>query len=71
MKIEFIQKAVPSAWDRATSGRLESSDLVIRNLQKVASDESSGLDKAAESALNIYNGIEVTIMFYKVLPVDH
>lgn len=63
MKIEFVQEEPPSAWNRAMSGRLESSELIIRNLRKVSSDESSPLKKAAESALNVYNSIQVKRIF--------
>ncbi|KAF8816231.1 hypothetical protein BYT27DRAFT_7238065 [Phlegmacium glaucopus] len=59
MKIEFIEEPEPlSAWDRAMSGRLESSELIMRNLRKVSSDESSPLEKSAECVLNAYNRIQ-------------
>jgi len=69
MKIEFIQKEPPQAWDRSMSGRLEGSELIIRNLRKVSSDEWSPLKKAAESALNVQNNsIQVRIIIlYKFL----
>lgn len=59
MKIEFIEEETPSVWQMATSGRLEASALVIRNLRKLSLDESSSAGKAAKSALNVYNHIEV------------
>lgn len=58
-RIERIEEKLPSTWDRATSGRLESSLLIIRNLRKISSDESSPLEKAAQSALNVYDKIHL------------
>lgn len=67
MKIEIIQERTPSAWETAVAGRLEGSELVIRNLSKVSLDKSSPFKNAAELALNVYKGIEVKDYFYRVL----